>query len=320
MVENQNIKAIEVLSNAMQSMVDKKVDGIARDRTRIGIIKNINSNGTYNVLIDGREYDNIQAYGDGDIVLNEIVKIIYPDNNPTNMFILVKPSRRLVTTTANGWMSYVDKIIVNNLNSVVTRISTSVAVGTAHKGDFSGHVLLNNIVEIIFENGNTVTSPSITIGSTVYVLSGTPNIAPVVAGTNQVYRFLKTADTVLTFSTYPDYICERNTSGIWKYERYASGKCESLTPSLQYTGTLTMAQIATSVSYVSQDLTLNFPSGLFNDANFIANLSVSSRSYVVAANPIYDGSDSTKLTYVIIKTGSSTATVALKAHIVGTWK
>lgn len=119
-MENQNIKAIEVLSNAMQNMIDKKVNNIARDRTRIGMVKTVNLDGTFKVLIDGREYDKVQAYGDGDIVANELVKIVYPDNNPTNMFILPKPSRRLATTNYSGWISAQDKIKIDSYPSAGT--------------------------------------------------------------------------------------------------------------------------------------------------------------------------------------------------------
>ncbi len=88
MVENQNIKAIEILSSAIQNMIDKKIENAPRDRTRSGMIVTVNDNGTYKVLVDGKEYDNVQAYGTLTMPENQIVKVVYPDNNPTNMFIL----------------------------------------------------------------------------------------------------------------------------------------------------------------------------------------------------------------------------------------
>jgi len=113
MVNNQNIEAIEVLSDAMQTMVNKKMENVARDRTRIGMVRNVNANGTFKILVDGKEYDNIQSYGDADIVLYQMVKVIYPDNNPTNMYIL--PPTLLATTTRNGLILANDRGKLDNI-------------------------------------------------------------------------------------------------------------------------------------------------------------------------------------------------------------
>jgi len=153
---NQNLKAIEVMSGAMQTMVDKKLDGVARDRTRAGMIQNVNGDGTFGVVVDGKVYNNVPCYGYSDMTSNDIVKVVYPDNNPTNMYIL--PPYNLATIDKGGLISYNDYIKLQSLSAD----DDSGASYTHEQMSASAHWIINHTlnrypaVTIVDTGGSTV--------------------------------------------------------------------------------------------------------------------------------------------------------------------
>ena len=65
MAKGENLKATEVLSGAVNDMIDNKLKKINHDRTRVGLVQSINIDKTYNVLIDGKLYNNIKRVNNG---------------------------------------------------------------------------------------------------------------------------------------------------------------------------------------------------------------------------------------------------------------
>lgn len=86
-MENKNERAVDQLKKGIQFYVDKKIDNANLDKTVNAIINKVNENETYNILINGVEYLNIKTIG-GKCELNEVVKVLIPQNNYNLMTIL----------------------------------------------------------------------------------------------------------------------------------------------------------------------------------------------------------------------------------------
>jgi hypothetical protein len=180
--------------------------------------------------------------------------------------------------------------------------------------------MLGQTIDVAFSNGNTAASPTITIGSVTYTITGLPTVAQLQAGSTQTYKLKKTGATTMAFVDSPGYITESGQSGDFKYLRFSNGVAECFMTASQSTATLTMTQISTSAAYYSQDLFLALPTGLFNNASYTALMTIFSRSYVINLSTVYDVCTANSLGFVVIKNGSSTSAVSFRARVIGTWK
>ena len=79
--------AVEQLKSGIKTYIDKKTIEIPCDRTFTALVTKINQNGTYEILLNGVKYNNIKTIG-GTCYVNETVKVLVPQNNYNNMFIL----------------------------------------------------------------------------------------------------------------------------------------------------------------------------------------------------------------------------------------
>ena len=79
--------AVEQLKSGIKTYIDKKAIEIPCDRTFTALVTKINQNGTYEILLNGVKYNNIKTIG-GTCYVNETVKVLVPQNNYNNMFIL----------------------------------------------------------------------------------------------------------------------------------------------------------------------------------------------------------------------------------------
>lgn len=76
--------------NAIQTMVNSAIEQAGYDKTRNAVIIARNSNNTYNIKMDGIEYDNVVFYGSGEVQVNEVVKVVIPNNQASQMYIMGK--------------------------------------------------------------------------------------------------------------------------------------------------------------------------------------------------------------------------------------
>lgn len=76
--------------NAIQTMVNSAVEQAGYDKTRNAVIIARNSNNTYNIKMDGIEYDNVVFYGSGEAQVNEVVKVVIPNNQASQMYVMGK--------------------------------------------------------------------------------------------------------------------------------------------------------------------------------------------------------------------------------------
>lgn len=80
------MSASKDLIDSIKIIYDNNIKNASFDKTYNGKISSVNTNGTYNVTINGVEYTNIKTMG-GTCSLNELVKIRIPQNNYNNMYI-----------------------------------------------------------------------------------------------------------------------------------------------------------------------------------------------------------------------------------------
>lgn len=74
--------------NAIQTMVDSAVSKAGYDKTRNAVILARNTNNTYKIKMDGIEYDNVVCYGGYTPIISQIVKVVIPNNQASQMYIL----------------------------------------------------------------------------------------------------------------------------------------------------------------------------------------------------------------------------------------
>lgn len=85
MSENSDLN--QLLLETMRIIARQEIEKSNRDITKTGIITKVNENGTVTVKIDGREYTNIPNYNGTGLVVNDIVKVTYPQGQVSNMYV-----------------------------------------------------------------------------------------------------------------------------------------------------------------------------------------------------------------------------------------
>jgi len=208
------------------------------------------------------------------------------------------------------------KCAIDALGAGAFYYEPTATASTDDKGTFSGNIITGQIVDLLFNNGNTSASPTIRIGSVNYTIVGLPTTGKMSTSSYQAYKVKKTGESTLTFVQWPDYKTEYGVTGDWTYERYASGICKAWG---QITGIALTSQggFGSGGLYVHQG-TFAIPSGLFNarpiaHANHPALSGVYGSCYGCATSATAGGIQ-------IIKNNSTSTTVSETITAVGTWK
>ena len=87
MTNEREKNAYDQLLQGVQSFVKKCVNESNRDITTTARIVSIQSDGSYNIDLNCVEYKNIDTIG-GECTLNEMVRVVIPQGQYNNMFIL----------------------------------------------------------------------------------------------------------------------------------------------------------------------------------------------------------------------------------------
>ena len=88
---DKNEIAIQELKKGIDNAIKQAINNAPFDKTEIGKIVYVNStNGTYNVELNKITYENIDTLNNMSFIINDIVKIMIPQNNYNNMFIYGK--------------------------------------------------------------------------------------------------------------------------------------------------------------------------------------------------------------------------------------
>ena len=84
-----------IIISSIQKIVDEAISKAPFTKIRSGrILAKVGNK--YTILMDGREYSNVDCYGSADLTVGVIVKVIIPENNPSQMFILPPPGVYIV--------------------------------------------------------------------------------------------------------------------------------------------------------------------------------------------------------------------------------
>ena len=75
------------LQRSINTMINQAVDNAPYDKTRVGTILKRNDDNTYTIKVDGVIYYKIPAMNEFRADIGDIVKVVIPTNNPSQMFI-----------------------------------------------------------------------------------------------------------------------------------------------------------------------------------------------------------------------------------------
>lgn len=79
-INNSLLKSIQIIASELISKA-------SFDKNKKGIIIQSNTNNTYSVSIDGNTYNNIKVCGGARFAVNDIVRVIIPQNQMSQMYI-----------------------------------------------------------------------------------------------------------------------------------------------------------------------------------------------------------------------------------------
>lgn len=228
-----------------------------------------------------------------------------------------------------AWFDAYPDVITGKHNDLITALDniagriivpSTIAAATSNKGSYEGTVPIGGFVWVLFQAGNTASSPTITIGGDALSFANIPTVAKLSGSSYQCYMCLRSAST-LTFVTQPDYVTEWGDSGVWEYERKASGQCRCYMNDDSVASIDNMDEVDGSGIWMTHTaLSLSLPTGLFSAVNYTANLTPASETYVLGINPKYSTSTANTLKYNILKGGNSTTGVSFRGTVGGRWK
>ncbi len=75
------------LLDAMRIIAKQEIEKASRDITKNALVRSVNSDGSVNITLEGREFNNIPNYTVGTVKENDVVKVTYPQNQASNMYV-----------------------------------------------------------------------------------------------------------------------------------------------------------------------------------------------------------------------------------------
>ena len=188
--------AYEQLLQGIQSYVNKCLGESNRDITTTGKIVEVVEDGGYTVEINGVQYSDIDTIG-GECTLNEMVKVIIPQGQYNNMFILKGVSGDITTT---------GKIV-----EVVKDGGYTVEINGVQYSDIytiGGKCALNEIVRVVIPQGQY---------NNMFILKGVDfdQIYPI----GSVYMSTKIINPATLFGGIWEQIQNNNISAVYMWKR-----------------------------------------------------------------------------------------------------
>lgn len=87
---NTRVDTISQLLDAIEILVDARLANAHFDRTRTARVLSAQSDGTYTIMLDGNQLSGIVCLKGSTYAANDIVKVVIPESQSSNMFILGK--------------------------------------------------------------------------------------------------------------------------------------------------------------------------------------------------------------------------------------
>ena len=187
--------AYEQLLQGIQSYVNKCLGESNRDITTTGKIVEVVEDGGYTVEINGVQYSDIDTIG-GECALNEMVKVVIPQGQYNNMFILKGDSGDITT----------GKIV-----EVVENGGYTVEINGVQYSDIytiGGKCALNEIVRVVIPQGQY---------NNMFILKGVDfdQIYPI----GSVYMSTKIINPATLFGGIWEQIKNNNISAVYMWKR-----------------------------------------------------------------------------------------------------
>ena len=187
--------AYEQLLQGIQSYVNKCLGESNRDITTTGKIVEVVEDGGYTVEINGVQYSDIDTIG-GECALNEMVKVVIPQGQYNNMFILKGDSGDITT----------GKIV-----EVVEDGGYTVEINGVQYSDIytiGGKCALNEIVRVVIPQGQY---------NNMFILKGVDfdQIYPI----GSVYMSTKIINPATLFGGIWEQIQNNNISAVYMWKR-----------------------------------------------------------------------------------------------------
>ncbi len=127
-----DINEMKKFVNNVKKLVEKKVNNAKTDTSKKAIVQSLNEDGTANIIINGKVYNNVKIRAGLQPQINEVVLVSIPNNNTKDMFIDLASS----TSTSGGETNHthsnlsiletITQALINAWNSAVSHISDAV--------------------------------------------------------------------------------------------------------------------------------------------------------------------------------------------------
>lgn len=118
------------LVQSIQQMIDSAINKAPFDRTRKARVVGASEDGGYDILLDGNTYSNIKTLNKTQLAPDNIVKVLIPENQATNMVI--------IDSVVQSWNNIIDKPTEFNPPIASNSVLGGIKVGSGLTIDANG--------------------------------------------------------------------------------------------------------------------------------------------------------------------------------------
>ena len=124
------------LLDTMRIIARQEIANASRDITKNALVRSVNTDGTVNITLEGKEFNKIPNYTVGTVKTNDVVKVTYPQNQASNMYVSGGTSiDNIKSTLTNN---------TNSINSINDKLNRFHYVGTVTAGSNTVTITLSN--------------------------------------------------------------------------------------------------------------------------------------------------------------------------------
>lgn len=205
------------LLDAMRIIAKQEIAKASRDITKNALVRSVNTDGTVNITLEGKEFNKIPNYTVGTVKANDVVKVTYPQNQASNMYISGGTSIDEIIKNINNDINLINSTLtsqgttLNTLSNSINSINTNLSYKYFASEGTGNNVLtlINNLKNGHGQCGSVSLTSSTTVGSVTvnagwYNFLWVPHRSGGTGGDNNQYGTLVLFP--MTFSNV-SYIC-----------------------------------------------------------------------------------------------------------------
>ena len=129
---DKNKRAIQEIQKGIINYTKKEISYAPYDKTKTGIISSIKDDNLYEIKIDNKTYDNVPTTG-GICTINETVRVVVPQNNFNNIFILKSGENK--SSSSNTYTDLTNKPSINGVEISGNRTFAELGEDTISNSD-----------------------------------------------------------------------------------------------------------------------------------------------------------------------------------------